>query len=96
METYSFETGFYIDSVGSVLTAAHKVDTATPIVVTARSGASRDYRVNLRLNHLEASVLVPRGGPISGSTPVQMGSSYSLENPSMLLDSLRQLSLKIR
>ena len=73
-----FGTGFYIDSVGTVLTAAHNVDTATSIVVTGRSGASRDYRVSRRLNHLEASVLVPQGGPISGSTPVRVGSSYSL------------------
>ena len=69
---------FYIDSLGSVLTAAHNVDTATSIVVTGRSGVSQDYRVSRRLNHLEASVLVPRGGPISGSTPVRVGSSYSL------------------
>ena len=78
---YLCATGFYIDEVGTVLTAAHVVDPddieVLDIEVSSSTVRGRPYVVKHFLDSIYAAVLVPQRGAIQ-SAPARIGTGYAL------------------
>ena len=81
---YNCSTGFYVDTKGTVLTAAHIFDelegSITGIsVVSSDGGAGRSYRMAGEKGAF-GLLLEPTGGSVT-STPISIASSYDLGEP---------------
>ena len=78
---YFCGTGFYVDRVGTVLTAYHVVEfegqTTTNIEMINQAGGRTEYRLQRKVDSLDAALLVPKGGRVS-STPLTFARDYSL------------------
>ena len=86
---YSCATGFYIDSIGTLVTAQHtvivyaddgitEVSRATDIqVIEAGSNNPRQYVIRRPLPHIESVLLVPAGGLSVSSKPVVIADSVT-------------------
>ena len=86
---YTCATGFYIDSIGTVVTADHtvivfnddrssEVARATDIqVIEAGSNSPRRYVIGRKLPHLESVLLTPAGGGSVSSKPVIIADSVT-------------------
>ena len=75
-------TGFYIDDVGTVLTAMHVVDIEglVGVRVIGVDGRSREYEVAASEGGIEATLLRPVTGQVN-SVPLPIAESYDLGEP---------------
>ena len=84
-------TGFYVDAIGTVVTADHVVQNrngdfdATLIVVTSPGDEHLPYRVSRHLPSLRTVLLTPSGETPAASVPVRFAVSFEKGEPVMAL-----------
>ena len=78
---YKCSAGFYVDEIGTVLTASHVVEIegvdVEQIEVVSSDGGNWTYRVKSELRHLDAVLLVPQDVRVQ-SVPVRVAQSHEL------------------